>query len=176
MPGTIPVRLKTFLLMAALSVSASLAASPATSATIVALGASNAAGYGVSAEQAWPAQLEHMLRAKGYDVNVVVNAVSGDTSAGILGRVDGAIPAGTRAVVFDAGISNDRRRSVSPAETAANIAQIKAHIRAHGAVPIMTNYAGIPRQADGVHSSPEGHAMLAARLASQVAPTLKKGR
>jgi acyl-CoA thioesterase-1 len=35
---------------------------------IYALGASNTNGKGVSSSEAWPAQLEQKLRAKGYDV------------------------------------------------------------------------------------------------------------
>ena len=142
-------------------------------ASIVALGASNTAGQGVGADQAWPAQLERLLRAKGYDVTMSVSAIPGDTSAGILSRVDSAVPAGTKAVVFDSGASNDRRRGVSPSETMANIAQIKARIRAHGAVPIMTSYGGIPTQ-DGVHSTVAGHQMLAARALPQVMQALRK--
>jgi hypothetical protein len=49
-----------------------------------------------------------MLWAKGYDVSVTVNAVSGDGSAGYLSRADAAA-AGARAVVYDAGNYNDRR-------------------------------------------------------------------
>jgi acyl-CoA thioesterase-1 len=160
------------MLTAALLLGAAFAVTAAGAATIVALGASNAAGQGVGADQAWPAQLERMLRAKGYNVNVVVNAVRGDTSAGILSRVDSAVPAGTRAVVFDTGISNDRRKGVSPAESQANIAQIRARIRAHGALPVMTSYAGVPSQ-DGVHSTVAGHQMIAARLVPQVSGVLK---
>jgi acyl-CoA thioesterase-1 len=37
---------------------------------IVAIGASNTAGYGVGASQAFPAQLEAMLRAKGSNMHV----------------------------------------------------------------------------------------------------------
>jgi lysophospholipase L1-like esterase len=40
---------------------------------ILALGASNTNGKGVSTSDAWPAQLESMLRAKGYDATVKVN-------------------------------------------------------------------------------------------------------
>jgi acyl-CoA thioesterase-1 len=43
-------------------------------ALIVALGDSNTAGYGVSAENAFPARLQAMLRRGGYDVQVA-NAV-----------------------------------------------------------------------------------------------------
>jgi len=60
---------------------------------IVALGASNTAGYGAGWGRAWPAQLESMLRAKGYDVTVSVQGVVGDTSERNLARIDSAVPA-----------------------------------------------------------------------------------
>ena len=39
--------------------------------TIVALGASNTAGYGVATAQAYPAQLEAMLRARGIRARII---------------------------------------------------------------------------------------------------------
>jgi acyl-CoA thioesterase I len=144
--------------------------------TILAIGASNAGGHGVGAEQAWPAQLERLLRAKGYRVTVVVSSVSGDTSSGILSRVDSAMPNGTRVVVFDSGVFNDRRRGIPMTETASNIAQLRNHVRAHGAVAIATNYAGIPTQGDGIHSTGAGHSAVAVRLLPQVIAVLHRGR
>jgi acyl-CoA thioesterase I len=137
---------------------------------IVALGASNTAGRGVDASQAWPAQLAGLLKAKGYDVSMTVEGVMGDTSAGIASRAD-SIPAGTRIVLFDTGPSNDRKKGVSEAERAANIGQIGSRIRAHGAVAIEVSYLQIPaslRQSDGIHLTPTGHASLAAQLLPRV--------
>jgi acyl-CoA thioesterase I len=142
--------------------------------TVFAVGASNAAGDGVGSAQAWPAQLERMLRARGYDATVVVSAISGDTSSGILGRIDSAMPSGTRVVVFDTGIVNDRRLGVSPSQTAANIAQMRSHVRARGAVAVVTNYAGNSIQSDGIHSTAAGHAAIAGNVVSQVAAALHK--
>jgi acyl-CoA thioesterase-1 len=112
------------------------AAAPAKSETIkiVALGASNVTGVGVSSDQAWPAQLERMLRAKGYDVSVSVVAANGLSSAGILGSADAAAT-GARIVIFGNGGANDKKKGLSDS-TAANTAQIRATIRAHGAVAI----------------------------------------
>ena len=139
----------------------------AQSIRIAALGASNTAGNGVGASAAWPAQLEGMLRAKGYNVSMTVEALSGDSSAGILGRV-ASIPAGTQIVLYDAGTSNDRRLGVSEGAHQANAAQIASQIRARGAVPIKVVYAGLPRQPDRIHLTAAGHATLAARLLPQV--------
>ena len=62
---------------------------------IVAFGASETAGYGVGSNEAWPARLEAMLRAKGYDVSIANEGVSGDTTAGMLSRLVSAVPNGT---------------------------------------------------------------------------------
>lgn len=140
---------------------------------IVALGASNTAGKGVSSSEAWPAQLEARLKAKGYDVSMSVQGVMGDTSAGIASRAR-AIPAGTRVVLYDTGTANDAYKGVSGAQREANIAQIVGQIRAHGAAAIEVLYAGLPRQSDGIHLTPAAHAQLAARLAPRVIAAIGK--
>ena len=61
------------------------ASAPAGAATIVALGASNTYGKGVARNQAYPAQLEAILRAKGANVRVV--------NAGIKSECQRLIPA-----------------------------------------------------------------------------------
>jgi acyl-CoA thioesterase-1 len=114
-----------------------------------------------------------MLRANGYNVSAIVNAVFGDTSAGILSRAD-ASAEGARAVVFDTGGPNDRRKGLSPAATQANLAQIAAHIRAHGAAAIPNNSADVPRQADGIHFTAGGHTMVAARALPKVIAAIGK--
>src|SRR6185312_2493611 len=48
---------------------------------IVAFGDSNTAGFRVLHKNAYPAQLEAALRAKGYDVRVSNSGISGETSA-----------------------------------------------------------------------------------------------
>ena len=82
-------------------------------AQIVAIGASNVAGRGVSSADAWPAQLEDMLAAKGRHVHVVNAGINGDTNAGMLNRLDSAVPAGTKIVLLDryGGGWNGRRRN-----------------------------------------------------------------
>lgn len=115
-------------------------AAQAESVHIVALGASNTSGYAVGAAAAWPAVLESMLKAKGYDVNMTVAGVVGDTSAGIASRVDSAVPAGTKVVVFDVGGGNDKDRGL---ESGANRGEIEARIKARGATPIRVSYPAI---------------------------------
>ena len=64
----------------------------AQAATVVALGASNTFGKGVSPSQAYPAQLEVLLRAKGLNVNVINAGINGDTTGGMLARLENVVP------------------------------------------------------------------------------------
>src|SRR3954454_12950084 len=73
---------------------------PSSHAQIVALGASSTAGYGVGAAAAYPAQLQEILRAKGRPMSVTAAGVSGDTTAGMLARLSGAVPPGTKIVIL----------------------------------------------------------------------------
>lgn len=83
---------------------------------IVALGDSLTAGYGLAANEAFPAQLQRALTAKGLAVNVVNAGVSGDTTAGGLARLDWSVPDGTDAVILELG-ANDALRGFDPAVT-----------------------------------------------------------
>ena len=78
------------LLLAALLIVGAGIQSHAATVNIVAFGASNVAGHGVGSSAAFPAQLEGLLRAKGYDVRVVNAGVDRDTSAGMLSRLNAA--------------------------------------------------------------------------------------
>ena len=138
----------------------------ADAATVVALGASNTYGKGVARNQAYPAQLEAILRARGASVHVVNAGINGDTTEGMLQRLDRAVPNGVSAVILQPG-GNDRRKG-SPDRTA----EIESRLAArHIAVIMLANgmLHGLPHQPDGQHLTPEGYRMLAESLASQVA-------
>ena len=84
--------------------------------SIVAFGDSLTAGYGLAANEAFPAQLQRALEAKGVAVAVVNAGVSGDTTTGGLSRLDWSVPDGTDAVILELG-ANDALRGVDPAVT-----------------------------------------------------------
>jgi acyl-CoA thioesterase-1 len=83
-------------------------------AQVVAFGASNVAGEGVTPDQAWPAQLERLLQEKGYRVHVENEGVAGDTTKDMLQRLDSSIPAGTTVVILDysGGFFNNRKLGI----------------------------------------------------------------
>jgi acyl-CoA thioesterase I len=141
---------------------------------IVALGASNTAGRGVGRSEAWPAQLEGMLRAKGYDVRVSVSGYLGATSGQVLSAVDSAVQPGTRVVVFDTGSGNDRKKDVPESVQRGHFTQIESRIRALGATPIPANYDGLPRQGDGTHLTAAAHRQVAQRVLPWVVAALHR--
>jgi acyl-CoA thioesterase-1 len=137
-------------------------------AQIVAIGASNVAGRGVSSSDAWPAQLEGMLAAKGRNVQVTNAGISGDTNAGMLARLDSAVPQGTKVVLLDryGGGWNAKRRGMGDDQNA-ELAGIEARLRSRGIriIPMWRNAALRQYlQPDGIHFTAEGHRLVATRM------------
>ena len=161
-------------------IAASLLLPGSASAQIVALGASNTAGKGVSSSEAWPARLESMLQAKGRNVHVTNAGISGDTTGGMLARLDSSVPQGTTVVILNFG-GNDFKRGrhgngpiVAPEERQANMAKIlselhRRHIRTVVADGIINSTRGAGMvQSDGIHLTAEGHQRVASQLAGMV--------
>jgi acyl-CoA thioesterase I len=138
----------------------------ARAATVVALGASHTYGKGVARNQAFPAQLEAILRARGLSVHVINAGINGDTTEGMLRRLDRTVPSGVSAVILQPG-GNDGRKG-RPNRTA----EIQGRLSARG-IPVIllpnNVFKGLPHQPDGQHLTPEGYHMIAESLASQVA-------
>ncbi len=95
---------------------------------IVAFGDSLSAGYGLRPKDAFPTQLQKQLKAAGHNVVVSNGAVSGDTTADGLKRLDWAIPDGTDAVILELG-GNDALRGIDPKQTRANLEKIIAALK-----------------------------------------------
>jgi acyl-CoA thioesterase I len=145
-------------------------------AQVVCLGASNTDGKGVSRQEAYPAQLEAMLRARHYDGRVANAGVSGDTTWGMLNRLETAVPAGTQVVILQPG-GNDERRGVASWRDA-NISQIVERLRARRITVIMLEnqvIGAIRRQgygSDAQHLTAQGYRLLAAQLLPEAAAAL----
>src|ERR1700722_8920593 len=136
-------------------------------AQIVALGASNVAGRGVSSSEAFPAQLERMLAGKGYQVHVSNAGISGDTNAAMLARLDQAVPDGTRIVLLGTLGGSYNARRLGQGDQKAEYAAIVARLRGRSIKIIPVTAAGVTQsdmQADRTHLNGDGHARLAARL------------
>ena len=99
---------------------------------VLALGDSLTEGAGVARGEAWP----NLLASRtGW---VVTNGgVSGDTSGGALRRLPALLDEYHPVLVLVALGGNDMLRHVSQEETIANLGQILAMIKAHGARPVL---------------------------------------
>jgi acyl-CoA thioesterase-1 len=102
-----------------------------TSVRIVVLGDSLVAGFQLKVSDAFPAQLERALKAKGHAVEVINAGVSGDTTANGLERLQWAIADRTDAVILELG-ANDALRGLDPGRAKANLEQIIATLKARG--------------------------------------------
>jgi acyl-CoA thioesterase-1 len=99
--------------------------------TIVALGDSLTAGYGLSRQQAYPALVAEKMRAAGYEFEVVNAGSSGDTTAGGLRRLPAILRAQKKIHIFilELGI-NDAFRGVPIDQVRANLQAIIDQVRA----------------------------------------------
>ncbi|MCB9746176.1 MAG: arylesterase [Alphaproteobacteria bacterium] len=104
----------------------------ANEAVVLFLGDSMSAGYGLPADQAFPALLEARLDAEGLPTRVINAGVSGDTSAGGLSRLDWLLKQEPDVLVVELG-GNDLLRGLPLAETEANLRGIVQGAKAAGA-------------------------------------------
>jgi acyl-CoA thioesterase I len=118
--------------LAALSLIAFTCTAHAQQVHIVAIGDSNFAGLGVSRNQAYPAQLERALRAKGVDAVVANAGINGDTTSGVLARLNSSVPNGTDLAIVSVGINDVVMHGQSMASAEANIREIERRLRARG--------------------------------------------
>ena len=93
---------------------------PAFAGTIVAVGDSLTAGYGVKETDAYPARLENKLRAEGYRWRVVNAGISGETSSGVRSRLAWVLKLKPDIVILETG-ANDGLRGIDPQVTRKNI-------------------------------------------------------
>ena len=159
---------------------------------IVALGASQTNGKGVSKSNAYPAQLEGILKAEGCPVSVANEGIAPNNTREILNRLNRAVSDGTKIVILQPGtndkVSNRNRTSLSSAETRNNVEQMLARLKERNISAILLGYPGEggreiaqkysaiwygqPNknispdmiQTDGVHFTKEGYAILAKNM------------
>ena len=126
------------------------AADAAESDTVVVLfyGDSLTAGYGLERpdEDAYPALVGAQIREAGVPVRVVNAGLSGETSAGGLGRIDWALRQTTPDVFVLALGANDGLRGVDPAVTRENLGAILGRVReaAPGARLVVAGMEALP--------------------------------
>lgn len=177
--NAVPTSALRFIFIIAVILTAALGTTAQAQTTIVALGASNTYGKGVSRGEAYPAHLQRLLRAKGINATVINAGINGNTTSQMLARLDSAVPAGTKLVILQPG-GNDRRRG-SEGSRSGNIAAIKSRLATRKiAVIMMENQliGSIRRQSpaydqgDGSHLTGKGYAVLAASILPEVMAAL----
>ncbi|CAM5359602.1 Esterase TesA OS=Afipia felis OX=1035 GN=tesA PE=4 SV=1 [Afipia felis] len=97
--------------------------------------------------------------------------IPGDTTGGMLARLNSAVPEGTSIVILQPG-GNDARRGQG-ASRQDNIAEIKHRLAARHIKVIVLGHLGqiapkAARDPDGQHFNAQGHAAFAAWLAPRV--------
>lgn len=91
--------------------------------TIVALGDSLTAGFGVDLGESYPALLEEKLQKNGYSYRVINAGVSGETSSGTLARLDWILTQNPDIVIVETG-ANDGLRGISTDLLEENLTEI----------------------------------------------------
>ena len=135
---------------------------------IVALGASNTVGR---AGTTYPAELETMLKAKGYDAQVVNAGRDGDTTAGMLSRLDAAVPNGTRLVLLNPANLNDAKAGIRDQQDE-YVARITSRLNARNIkIIVLPSFTSIGVQhipGDDEHFGADGYRAVAAWVLPQV--------
>ena len=97
--------------------------------TILFIGTSLTAGYGLDADSAYPQQVARMIDSAGLAYDVVNAGVSGETSSALVRRVDWLLRQPFDVVVIETG-ANDGLRGIPIETMQSNIQQIVERIRA----------------------------------------------
>lgn len=105
----------------------------AVAGTLLVLGDSISAAFGLDTRQGWVSLLEQRLAAEGFDYQVVNASVSGDTSAGGLARLPTLLAEHRPQLVIVELGGNDGLRGQPPAQLQQNLAAIVQSARESGA-------------------------------------------
>ncbi len=125
------------------------AVAPAGPPVVTVLGDSIAAGYGLRAADALPAQLQTALARLGVTAQVRGAGVSGDTTAGALARVGFSVQTDTRVCVIELG-GNDFLQSISPAQTERSLRGIIAKLQTRKIAVVLAG-ARLPARTAGAY-------------------------
>lgn len=101
--------------------------------TILLVGDSLSASYGIPVEQGWVALLQQRLSAQCGECNIVNASISGDTTAGARARLPQAMSRHQPDIVILEVGGNDGLRGLSLAEMKANLAAMISTARQHNA-------------------------------------------
>jgi acyl-CoA thioesterase I len=141
---------------------------------IVALGDSLTSGFGLPENQAYPAQLQNMLRNNGLPFEVLNFGVSGDTTAGGVTRIQAALDERPAILILALG-ANDGIRGTSVAQVRSNLEVIIQAAQAKNVKILLCGMEALP--VHGLQYTIEFHEIfpsLAARYNLPLVPFLLK--
>ena len=95
---------------------------------VLVAGTSLTAGLGLDPDDAYPALLQRKADSAGYAIEVVNAGLSGETSAGLVRRIDWLLREPAAVVVIETG-ANDGLRGLDPDSTRANLRAIAGKVR-----------------------------------------------
>jgi acyl-CoA thioesterase-1 len=126
-----------FLLALLLALAAPLARAQQPAPVILVFGDSLSAGYGIHVEQGWVSLLASKISQLGYGLKVINASVSGETTAGGLGRLPHALEVHKpRILVLELG-ANDGLRSLPLASTRDNLDRMITLAQARGVTVLL---------------------------------------
>jgi acyl-CoA thioesterase-1 len=105
--------------------------------SIVVLGDSISAGYGIEVQEGWVALLQKKLLEANSNFSIINAGISGDTTAGGLARIDLILTAQKPEIVLLQLGANDGLRGLSPVEMKNNLAEIVRRAQQAGAKVIL---------------------------------------
>jgi acyl-CoA thioesterase-1 len=140
-------------LLTLLLILSAAAAESADTPTVLVLGDSLSAGYGIDVDQSWTALLQSRLESQGYEHRVVNASISGETTEGGVSRIAAALKEFTPDIVVVALGGNDGLRGFPPERIKSNILRIVDAAKTESAavvilgIRIPTNYGARYTQA-----------------------------
>ena len=144
---------------------------------------SNVYGKGVVTSENYPSQLESALNARGLNVRTSNGGINGDVSAGLLARLDSAVPQGTKVTVIWIGI-NDYRRGIGLPEIRTNVNEIVRRLRSRGIdsyvirppVYDLSLHRNPATSLPDLHMNAAGYARMVARTIGPVQALVRKAK
>lgn len=142
---------------------------------IVAFGDSLTAGFGVSSDESYPAQLARQLYERGFQYEVINAGVSGDTSAGGVRRVEWILKTQPTVVILELGV-NDGLRGLPLQETYTNLRTIIKRLQDEGVIVVLAGMRIPPNYGEAYTGEFfEMYARLAQELTIPLIPFLLEG-
>jgi len=164
---------------------------------IVAFGDSATSGYLIGRDDAYPAQLQRALRAKGHDVVVRNAGLAGDTTQGALKRLDLAVDPDTAICIVEFGV-NDLRLHVPRATMEARLGAVIDTLNRRHIEVLVVGYGGLDlaqvaarhhalyvqwrvppgrhRARDGAHYDADGYRLVVGQTLPAVETLIKRVR